>query len=43
VAWLVWWPPDRKGPQWIPPHEWPQPGRRARRHRDPSDGVPTAR
>ena len=22
--WLVWWPPDRKGPRWIAPGEWPQ-------------------
>jgi Holliday junction resolvase len=23
-AWLVWWPPDRRGPRWIAPSDWPQ-------------------
>ncbi len=23
-AWLVWWPPRQKDPQWIGPDEWPK-------------------
>lgn len=22
--WLVWWPPDRKGPRWISSSQWPK-------------------
>ena len=22
-AWLVWWPPDRRGARWIAPDDWP--------------------